>query len=1272
MRKRLLLAGTLGVLLFFLVYYFPKSFSGPVESEETGMHLAMAHEHEITKDPATGKIPRERLFDAVAARDARMNSGRTNGAVQGINWQERGPNNVGGRTRAVIFDLNDAANGYKKIWAGGVGGGLWFTNDITAATPVWNKVNDLMDNLAISAIAQDPSNPQIMYVGTGEGWFNADAVRGLGLWKSTDGGNNWNRLFSTSNFYYVNDLAIDNNGHLYAAVRPYTTGDPAGIQKSTDGGLSWTQVAGQTGFSSNRGADIEVATNGDIYVSLGTTGSTGGIYLSEFSVHGANTGNVNTWVNVTPNAAGVVTTPSGWQRIELATAPSNANVVYALFQGASTSNCTSIQKYNRTSNSWEVKVVPTIVDQGNNSNFTRSQAWYDLAATVDPNNENVVYIGGVDALRTDNGGNGWVQMSTWSLANAPAFTSAQSVHADHHVVTYAPGSSTRAVWGTDGGIYYSETSNSLVPTKPVFANKNRGYNVTQYYACAIHPTNANYFLAGAQDNGTQKFTAAGLNNTTNATGGDGGYCHIDQDNPQIQITSYVYNNYYLSTNGGASFVGRFFGNSGSFINPTDYDNAANKLYGGSTAGNYFRWDNPATSGTTTVVVSVNEFNGGSVRHVAVSPTVANRVYFGLSNGDVVMVNNADAGNVAMGKVLRNGSGSVSCIAIDPANENHMLVTYSNYGITSVYESFNATATTPSWTAVEGNLPDMPVRWAMFDPRNSDWALLATELGVWSTDNLSGSSTDWQPTNGGLANVRVDMLQYRASDRTIAAATHGRGLFTTVVPLSTGGSQINFSAAVSTTAEEAAGVTGCRRYKDYQVAVAPSTAPAGDATVTYSVVSGTATMGADYHITTNGDFTSPSQIHTFPSGSTSSQSLTVRIYDDGKVESAEDIEINLVVSGSTNAQTGFVNAHTITITDNDLPPASSVVAASALGASGTEFLTTSSEEYFYSATGEVLAKLKNLSTHQYGCTQVAVTRAGTGSSQFWNYDPASYLMDKVFDITPASNSASGVNQVTLYFTAAEKAGWEAATGKSWNDIMIVKVPSSIANVTPLNTQPDGPGTVQVETPVRDSFANGYTLSFTFNNGFSSFGAGIPGRMHTQLNLTAAILGTDIRLDWTTSTETGSTVFEVEKSYDGLSYRKIGSVQAGGNKLTPTSYQFTDKENVQVNHYRIRMKHSDGYVLLSNVVFINKTDAPQQMYVLTNPFRHQVQLRFGRMIEGKAIASLYDAAGKLVHQSVHPGPSLTTITIGTERVISRGMYILEVVADGKRYTTKLRKD
>jgi hypothetical protein len=107
-------------------------------------------------------------------------------------WVERGPNNVAGRVRALVFDPNDGGN--TKVWAGGVSGGLWYNNNITDANSSWNGIDDFWDNLAINSIAFDPSNTQVMYVGTGEGWYNADAVRGAGIWVSSNGGVDWSQL----------------------------------------------------------------------------------------------------------------------------------------------------------------------------------------------------------------------------------------------------------------------------------------------------------------------------------------------------------------------------------------------------------------------------------------------------------------------------------------------------------------------------------------------------------------------------------------------------------------------------------------------------------------------------------------------------------------------------------------------------------------------------------------------------------------------------------------------------------------------------------------------------------------------------------------------------------------------------------------------------------------------------------------------------------------------------------------------------------------------
>jgi len=230
-----------------------------------------------------------------------------------------------------------------------------------------------------------------------------------------------------------------------------------------------------------------------------------------------------------------------------------------------------------------------------------------------------------------------------------------------------------------------------------------------------------------------------LNNTNEVSGGDGGFCHISQKNP--------------NNDGGNTFWGKTFGyKKGKFINPTDYDDNVDILYAGYDSNKYLRWNDPAQLGHSEDIVTVTEFKGGSLTSVLASPNINNRVYFGLDNGSVVRVDNAHTGTSHTGAIIREGGiGSVACIEVEKGNENHILVIYSNYGKESIWETFNGGI---SWRSCEGDLPDMPVRWAMFAPDNPDQALIATELGVWQTANLNGTNTVWMPTNEGLANVRV--------------------------------------------------------------------------------------------------------------------------------------------------------------------------------------------------------------------------------------------------------------------------------------------------------------------------------------------------------------------------------------------------------------------------------------------------------------------------------------------------------------------------------------
>ena len=702
-------------------------------SKKDRMDLAMEQEYEMTKDD-NGEVPRHKLIEALEVATA-LN--KTTAAIPNISWTNLGPNNQAGRSKDMMVDANDPTG--NTVFCGSVGGGLWRTTNIFSSSPNWTPVNDFMQNLSITGIAQDPNALNTMYASTGEPYGGVSSIRGLGVFKSTDGGVTWSQLAATNgvDFRQCARLMVASNSDVYVA-------STRGIFRSTDGGTSFTKVlsSSSAGASSNIGHDVEEAANGDIYASL------------DKSLH-KSTDNGNTW---TPLNFGYNT-----DRIEIACAPSDSDVVYILTEDNQVVDGIAVSTDG--GNNWNNLPEPDDDDNGiPTSDFSRGQAWYDLCIAVDPNDANDVYVGGINLFKSTNGGNNWNQISHWFGGFGH-----QYVHADQHNIIFPGNSSDTIYFCNDGGIY-SSTNGSATPNNINIDDRGRNLVTLQLYGCAAHPTNSSY-LGGSQDNGSHQYLLNTIQATTEVTGGDGAFCNIDQNQPQYQWTQYVYNDYFRSTNGGNSFNDVDLGSTGRFINPTDYDDNNNILYAASSSGRYLRWNNPQTGSDDDIV---NVGFSGKVSAVKVSPNVNNRVYFGDDDGNVYVVNDAhtpspSATSISIG--LPNNK-YVSCIEVEPGNENHLLVTYSNYTTNSVWESTNGGG---SWTSVEGNLPDMPVRWAVFNPNNSDQAFLATELGVWSTDDLDGANTNWAATNNGLANVRTDMIQIN-SNKEMIASTHGRGMY----------------------------------------------------------------------------------------------------------------------------------------------------------------------------------------------------------------------------------------------------------------------------------------------------------------------------------------------------------------------------------------------------------------------------------------------------------------------------------------------------------------
>lgn len=696
-------------------------------------------EFEKTRDPNTNTVPRERLLQAMAYADVlRAEHQRSGRALPEFKWEERGPNNVSGRTRALCVDQSDPTG--NTVWTGGVAGGIWKTGNMLAQRPFWTPIGDYFENVAISSIAQDPSDLQTIYAGTGEGWFNADALRGFGIWKTSDGGDTWTQLTTTrsASFYYVNKIVVTGDGIVYAATN-------SGLFRSLDKGESWNSVLG------GRTTDLELASSGILYA--GSSGS--GIYRSA-------TGNQGDWQRL---AGGLPT--SGYARVELAVSESNPDVLYGLFAASNGSVLTIMRSINGGDNWIAVNNPPAL----GNANFAGSQAWYDLIAEVDPRNPDRIFIGGIDVLVSSNGGSSWTQIGQWYGGGG-----IQYVHADQHNIVFHPGSSDTIYFTNDGGIFRTTNGRSTVPNITFVSN---GFNVTQFYSCAVHPeAGRSWFLGGTQDNGSQLFTNDGMNDTREVTGGDGGFVHIDQLNPEIQISSYINNNYYITNAGwgpGSVTSVSIGSNTGYFINPTDYDSREKILYCSHEPGQYAVVRNVGTQNTTETI-PLGAIGGNRIAAVTVSPNVENRVYFGLSNGNVYVVDNANT-TTPSARLIRSGNGFVSCVAVQQDDENHLLVTYSNYGVAKVFESRNGGQT---WINNTGNLPDIPVRWAVFSPLDPQAVVLATELGIWGTDLLAGTVTSWQPASDGLGNTRIDMLQIRESDNLLVAGTHGRGMYTSSV------------------------------------------------------------------------------------------------------------------------------------------------------------------------------------------------------------------------------------------------------------------------------------------------------------------------------------------------------------------------------------------------------------------------------------------------------------------------------------------------------------
>ena len=726
-------------------------------------------------------------------------------------WTPLGPGNIGGRTRALVIDPNPP----HTVYAGGVAGGVWkSTNAATVASGsegqvTWEPLTDtLLPNLAIASLAIDPTNPMVLYAGTGEGVFNGDAVRGAGIFKSQDGGATWTHLAFTASddFHFVNSVkALDATTVLAA------TG--TGLWRSTDGGANWVRILNTEAVSGC--LEIAVAPGSAyVLVSCGTFAQ-GTVYRSTTASADAFTAVLG--AAVPSGSSGTRDTTIGRTALAIS---ADGSVAYALASSIASGTFNHGLKavYRSTDGglTWTARVTNTspvllnrllltnpyfATESCSGSSFFFNQGWYDIAIAVDPTNPDRVWVGGIDLFRSDDGGASWNLASFWWQGASPG----SYVHADQHAIVFHPAygtANTMLFVANDGGIFRTtnpdDGTTSDVCAMPdsgigiVWAELNNGYGVTQFYHGLPYPgpDGGNTFLGGTQDNGTIRGTAAGgIDGWTAVNGGDGGYVAVDPNDPNVLYTELTNLSLQKATNGAPfgteDFVDAVDGitePSGNFmfIAPfTMSPNSPQTLW----IGGRRMWR--TTNGAGHWVAASATFSGcGSVSAIAVAPGNDNLVLAGTEQGCLKRTTNGlTAGGTTTWTDVSSAlpSAYLSSITFDPQDANTVYVTFSTFGVPHVWVSSDGGV---SWRNIDGSgdsaLPDVPAHTLAVAPGTGTRLYVGTDVGVFSSDD--GGAT-WAVENTGFANVITEWLavgQVGGTDH-LFAFTHGRGAFRVALP-----------------------------------------------------------------------------------------------------------------------------------------------------------------------------------------------------------------------------------------------------------------------------------------------------------------------------------------------------------------------------------------------------------------------------------------------------------------------------------------------------------
>jgi len=880
----LIACGTLFLLIKMKHHPAPAAEVYGEENEEQQARFVYErarYEFDMLKDPATGKIPKN-IYEAEMAQARTIPTKSLGGIdqnsrVAALNtYLPAGPNNIGGRTRALAYDMRYNGTTNRVIIAGCVSGGIMRSTDGGAN---WTRVSPDNDIHNVTALKQDPrpGSQDIWYAGGGENLGNsADDVGalylGFGVYKSVNNGVTWtklplNTITSISGtgilvpgaqeafdhpFDLVHNIAVNPvNGDVYFASHRR-------LVRSSDGGNTFRVV-----FES---ATTALTINGQMEVACTNTGrfllavNGGSASFDKRGIWVSTTGDPDSWTRIAGGQTLGVDSVANWRansysivqagppvqydgkRIILAIAPSNQNIAYICYENGLSNESPDLKpeadlfKLNMTTGFSWTNLSDNMPNFGKNHPATDPlaiQGGYDMLISVKPTDPNFVILGGTSLYRSTDGFSSTAN-SSWIGGYHPSTTSASlfiypNSHADMHNFVFNPSNPSEGLASNDGGIQLTSDINAAGNGNVVWSMVSN-YQTMQYYYVAIDPElNKNNFIGGAQDNGTQFRDKTGLlgtaaadsNNHRRLISGDGSSVSFGKINGSSQFayggfqlgnirriqlnstfpTADIRPNVLTPNPGTTSEYGEFVTNFRLDPDNTEdlYYVNYNRLFRTTSASSVTASGWTELTGVSTAI-DANGATGGfnAIRAMGFSRgpyLTSHALFLGTTNGKVFRVDdprNILATSSPVDITPPGNTGNVQDIAVNPNNDDEVMVAISNYGVTSVWWTNNAKSAVPTWRNGEGNLSLPSFRSCKIvvkkDAANNPVTeyYVGTSVGLYSvaelgTTLLASASPVWTREGGTMLNFAVaQTMAYRPGDNVLVLGTHGNGMYYTFI------------------------------------------------------------------------------------------------------------------------------------------------------------------------------------------------------------------------------------------------------------------------------------------------------------------------------------------------------------------------------------------------------------------------------------------------------------------------------------------------------------